>query len=158
MITDHCVWVCSNLELVKREVPSSSWDFSLWWSCWKTRRSWRRHQCQQLPCMCWSTWLCAHCLVSCLIPNVHTKGNIQHNSTYHHPKSLHMQMQQFHCIKSLCTCKQWCHGIWFWEGMCTSFTSMRMELSMLVSLKDVSIMPLLASIIPEKLSRFSSSS
>jgi hypothetical protein len=32
-------------------------------------------------------------LVSCLIPNVCTKVNIQHNSTYHHPKTLHMCTQ-----------------------------------------------------------------
>ena len=40
------------------------------------------------PTVMMSTYMLI-CLVSCLILNVHTKGNIQHNGTYHHPKSLH---------------------------------------------------------------------
>jgi hypothetical protein len=44
------------------------------------------------PTVTTSTYILIH-LVSCLILNVCTKGNIQHNSTYHHPKSLCMCMQ-----------------------------------------------------------------
>jgi len=42
-------------------------------------------------------------LVSCLIPNVRTKGSIQHNGTYHHMKSSRMCTQRFQYIKSLRT-------------------------------------------------------
>jgi hypothetical protein len=71
-------------------------------------------------------------LVSCLILNICTKGNIQHNGTYHHLKSPHTCTQWFHCIKSLCTCKWWCHGIvvytyvmmsWYWKYSFLTFSN-----------------------------------
>ena len=44
------------------------------------------------PTVLMSSYMLIH-LVSCLIPNVHTKVNIQHNGTYHHLKSSCMCMQ-----------------------------------------------------------------
>ena len=57
------------------------------------------------PAVPMSSYMLIH-LVSCLIPNVCTKVNIQHNGTYHHLKSLCTCTQRFHNIKSLCMCTQ----------------------------------------------------